>query len=391
MLELIAFASVGFLVLVWLAYPLLIAAFSKRPPSALFRSRATEPAVSVIIATRDDEEAVRDRVANCLESTYDLARLEIVIGVDARRGPRAAVDMTSRCCSDAFLGRCIVVGGDDPGGKAATLNAAVRASHGEILVFTDTHQRFDRDAIRQLVRSLQDPRVGASSGSLELPRVSGGRSVIDRYWRMERWLRRCEARVHSCVGVTGAIWAMRRSLWSPLPADVILDDVYTPMRLVLSGYRIAFVESAVAMETRSVGVRHEYRRKVRTLTGISQLLVMLPALLVPKRNPIWAQFIFHKVLRLLTPYWVLAVAIWGAVLIGPWLASHPEVVAAGVIPAMVACCYSGGRRALGRVGGVAFSVFMMQAAVVVATVNGVRRRWDVWTDASGIPDGELGS
>ena len=213
---------------------------------------------------------------------------------------------------------------------------------------------------------------------MELPQ-SGTRSVVGRYWLLERWLRRCEARVHSSVGVTGAIWALRHNLWKPLPASLILDDVYTPMRVVLEGYRVAFVESARAVETRLVAVRQEYRRKLRTLTGVTQLLVMLPKVLVPSRNPIWAQFMCHKLLRLLTPYWVLAVMIWIASLAMPWLIANPGVALAGTVPLAAGSLHTSVRRAMRRAGKGVVSVAMIQAAVVVATINGFRRRWDVWS------------
>ena len=78
------------------------------------------------------------------------------------------------------------------------------------------------------------PGVGAASGRLELAAGANAPSLPLRlYWSLERWLRRREADVHSAVGVTGAIYAMRRELWTPLPAGLILDDLYVPMRLVL--------------------------------------------------------------------------------------------------------------------------------------------------------------
>ena len=377
MIELIAVVSIGALIVVWLGYPLLIAGLARRRHDAMEGERSPEPTVSVIIATRDDPEAIRARIANCAESTYDPAKIEIIIGIDPRRAS-AKHDVSALCATASSFGRCTVVLGDEPGGKAATLNAAVRASRGEVLIFTDTHQRFDPDAIPHFVSLLEDPRVGASSGSLELP-PSGKRSVVGRYWLLERWLRRCEARVHSSVGVTGAIWALRRNLWKTLPASLILDDVYTPMRVVLEGYRVAFVESARAVETRLVAVRQEYRRKLRTLTGVTQLLVMLPRVLLPRRNPIWAQFMCHKLLRLLTPYWVLAVMIWIASLAMPWLIANPDVALGGTIPLAAGSLLAPARRVMKRAGNGVISVALLQAAAVVAVINGFRRRWDVWS------------
>jgi hypothetical protein len=179
------------------------------------------------------------------------------------------------------------------------------------------------------------------------------------------------------VGATGAIWAMRRTLWAPLPPGLILDDVYAPMRVVLAGHRVAFVDDARAVDVRSVERASEYRRKVRTLTGNIQLCVWLPRLLVPLRNPIWLQFVFHKLLRLLTPYWLIIVLAWGVAAALQRTGAYPAVAALGALALVVALLAPRARPFL-IVRQAAVWGLVLQAAIVVATMNGFRRRWDVW-------------
>jgi cellulose synthase/poly-beta-1,6-N-acetylglucosamine synthase-like glycosyltransferase len=374
----IALTSFGSLLAVWVIYPLVMAALAARRRPLPVPTNYAAPIVSVVIATRDDAHATRSRIADCARYEYDPAKLEVVVAVDRQCGRVLARDLSVAGDPELLLPQCTVVLGDEPGGKAATLNAAVRACRGSIVVFTDTHQRFEPDAIRHLVGSLQDPHVGASSGSLEVPHASGTSRLLEHYWLFERWLRRCEAKTYSSVGVTGAIWAMRRSLWAPLPAHLILDDLYTPMRLVLNGSRVGFDEGARAIETRRLGMRQEYRRKVRTLTGVIQLCAWLPEVLSPNRNPVWLQFIFHKLLRLLTPYWLLAIVVWAAVGAGGWLLANPRAAFALATASAVASLYGRGRSVIRKAWGSVKSGLVLQAAVVVATVNGIRRRWDVW-------------
>jgi hypothetical protein len=152
------------------------------------------------------------------------------------------------------------------------------------------------------------------------------------------------------------------------------------MRVVLRGCRVAFAEHARAYETRRIAMRQEYRRKVRTLTGVIQLCAWMPAVLLPFRNPIWPQFVCHKLLRLLTPYWVLAIIAWGAALGAGWLLDHPfATLGLALVAPLIVYDYRRSRRSLARRAyGVVSSLLLLQAAVVVATVNGVRRRWDVW-------------
>src|SRR5690606_9508915 len=203
----------------------------------------------------------------------------------------------------------------------------------EVLVFTDSYQRFEPDAIARLVAALGDARFGVVSGSLALPgEFTGQLSLVERYWLMERRLREAEARTASTVGVTGAIYALRRNEWKPLPAGLILDDLFGPMRIALSGKRVGFVPDARATDVRSAQPEREYSRKVRTLTGNFQLCAWLPSVLVPWKNPIWFRFVWHKLMRLATPY--LTVALAASVLLALWI-WEPVAVTVAIVAAVV--------------------------------------------------------
>jgi len=159
---------------------------------------------------------------------------------------------------------------------------------------------------------------------------------------------------------------------------LILDDVYVPMRVVLDGWRVGFTERARATDVRRFAPRQEYRRKVRTLTGVIQLCAWLPAVLVPLRNPIWLQFVMHKLLRLLTPYLVIGMGV-GAL---GWLSAQMDwrshglaaLAAAGLFGALIAAVPRARRIVKTQVRW----MWALQSSVVAATINGLRGRWDVW-------------
>ena len=367
----VALISTLAILVIWFGYPLVVAglaAFVGRRPKEIAPS---EKRLSVIIATLDSAEVIRARVDDIMAAEYPGELIQVVIGLDQR----GSVAPDSLGFTDP---RVRAVAGDAPGGKAATLNAAVRAATGEILVFSDAAQRFAPGAIRRLVAALADPRLGAVSGALQIGRDGKTATLAERYWRFEKWLREREARVHSTVGVTGAVYAMRRECWHPLPAGLILDDVYAPMHLVLRGYRVGFEPGATAYDDRRFPPAQEYRRKARTLTGVVQLCIWLPEILVPWRNPIWAQFLFHKLLRLATPY-LLLLAVFGA---GGWLVLEAETTRpwlGGVVLAGIVAMCSAAVAAIPRLRQAAAMALAMQMAVVRATVNGLRGHWDVWS------------
>ncbi|MEO7963453.1 MAG: glycosyltransferase [Gemmatimonadaceae bacterium] len=360
-------------VAIWIGYPLVIAAMASRGSQA--QKSATSPArrqVSVIIATRDEPAVIEARVADMLASDYPRELLEVVVGTD-RSGTQTPEQIAARLrpLSSAIQ----VVAGDEPGGKASTLNAAVARATGELLVFTDSAQRFAPDTIRLLVEALEDERFGAVSGALHTGGAGGG-GLADHYWRYEKWLRLNEARVHSTVGVTGAVYAMRRSCWQALPSGLILDDVYGPMDLVLRGYRVGFRPDARAYDDRRFPAAQEFRRKARTLTGVVQLCAWLPGVLVPWRNPIWLQFVFHKLLRLTTPYFLVVGAIAGAAWLATLLvAAAPAVLWGALASVALVMLFAVTNR---RMREAITMVVAMQGAVVRATVNGLRGEWDVW-------------
>jgi len=128
--------------------------------------------------------------------------------------------------------------------------------------------------------------------------------------------RRSESRVWSTLGATGAIYALRRSLWRPLPATTLLDDVLAPMRAVLGGYRMVFDERAIAFDGASKDAAAEARRKTRTLAGNYQILALEPRLLLPVANPVWIQYVSHKVGRLIVP-WVLVALFCASATLAP--------------------------------------------------------------------------
>jgi cellulose synthase/poly-beta-1,6-N-acetylglucosamine synthase-like glycosyltransferase len=113
-------------------------------------------------------------------------------------------------------------------------------------------------------------------------------------------VRKLESASGSVVGVTGAIYAIRREFYREMPPGTILDDVFIPMNVARMGKRVVFLPTAVAHDRLSSQRGKEFSRKVRTLTGNYQLLRLSPWLL-STANPLLFRFLSHKVLRLASP------------------------------------------------------------------------------------------
>ena len=185
------------------------------------------------------------------------------------------------------------------------------------------------------------------------------------YWRYEKWIRKLHSGIDSVLGATGAIYAMRRHLARPLPTGTLLDDMLMPLRAFLDGYRIVFVPEARAYDTQA-DLRGEFRRKVRTQAGVYQLISLCPELF-GFRNRMLFDFLSHKIVRLVSPWILLAmlVAAWFL----PW--PLPLIVTAGAcVPVVLGLAdpFIGGPALLKKVSAAArtFLVLMWAATCAVS-------------------------
>src|SRR5262245_24073251 len=330
--------SVAIVAYVYVGYPLALRAWARLRPRhvRVHPSDVVLPSISIVIAARNEGRRLVARVDNLIGLDYPADKRQIIVVSDGSTDD--TLDAMAR------LGGAVETVSVPAGGKALALNAGVTRARHEIVVFADARQAFDRAALRELTAPFADPSVGGVTGELllvdaESPCRRGGRDrrAVDRrraarpdaldrrtddrrrtvrsaiadgvglYWKYEKQIRRFESAVDSTLGATGAIYAIRRSLFRPLPADTLLDDVLTPMRVVLGGYRVVFNERARAFDRAASDADTEARRKVRTLAGNYQILTLEPRLLLPWQNRVWLQYVSHKIGRLVVPYALLAI------------------------------------------------------------------------------------
>jgi cellulose synthase/poly-beta-1,6-N-acetylglucosamine synthase-like glycosyltransferase len=360
----------------WVGYPALVALLARWRPAPPVRKAPITPAVSIVIAVHNEEDCIEAKLAGCLALDYPADRLEVVVASDG------SDDRTDALVPGFAPGRVRLVR-LPRSGKAAALNAGVAQARGEILVLTDAREELEPDALRALVENFGDPQVGAASGELHLrlrENPEGGEG-LGLYWRYEKAIRRAESTFDSTVGVTGALWALRRELHVPLDPQTILDDVALPMEIVLAGFRVVFEPGARAYDMISDAPRREYQRKNRTLAGNYQLLALRPALLDPRRNRLFFQFVSHKLARLVVPWCLLALLATSASLArgGGWLYTSALLAQLGFY-ALAVCGWLRSRYGHGpRFLDPAYSLVLLHLAAIAGLFSflggGYRRGW----------------
>jgi cellulose synthase/poly-beta-1,6-N-acetylglucosamine synthase-like glycosyltransferase len=293
---------------VFVGYPVWMWLLARIRPLPV-RKRAVTPTVTVVICVHDGARYLRAKFANLRALDYPRENIDIVMACDG--------------CHDATAALARHLGGPTVRvlefahrrGKAACLNDAIALATGEVLLLTDVRQKLSPTALRELVANLADPDVGAVSGELHMENVNTGFAKgVDAYWRYEKLIRQAESQSGSTIGVTGALYAMRRELFQPLPPGTVLDDVLIPMRIAAKGKRVVFESRALAWDKPSQRPAEERKRKIRTLAGNYQLVQLAPWLIDPWTNPLWFRFVSHKILRLLAPWMIMLLALTTAAL-----------------------------------------------------------------------------
>jgi cellulose synthase/poly-beta-1,6-N-acetylglucosamine synthase-like glycosyltransferase len=367
----------------WIAFGLLFYVYVGYPAVAALRARLTtrpdrraaiEPAVSIVVVAYNEAELIERRIENLLALDYPSDRLEIVVGSDGSTD--STVERARRY--EQFGVKVRAFG--TRRGKPAVLNALAPTVNGEIVLFADARQRFETGTLRALVANFADPQVGAVSGQLVLRPVEGAATAghgAAFYWRYEKFIRLAESRADSTVGATGAIYAIRRGLFEPIPDDTLLDDMLVPLRIVRRGYRVLFEPAALAYDCTSATAGQEFARKARTIAGNFQLLSRERWLFNPFRNRLWFEAVSHKALRLSLPLLHAALFAANVAAAGAWpyqwlLAGQVAFYAAAIAGAVQR---HGGRRFIGFT--VPYMLCLLSWATIVGFVRFVTNRQPV--------------
>jgi cellulose synthase/poly-beta-1,6-N-acetylglucosamine synthase-like glycosyltransferase len=297
----------GLVVYAYAGYPLLIWCLSRvlgrraEPPSM---DDEELPTVSLVLAAYNEEAVIEDRLRNALSMDYPAEKYEVIVGSDGSNDRTA--DQVRQ-----FADRGVRLPDYAQNrGKASVLNETIAEVRSEIVLLSDANTHIDPAAARALVRWFRDPQVGAVVGRLVLVDAATGRNADGLYWKYETFLKRCEGRLGALLGANGAIYALRRDLYVPIPPGTIVDDFVIPLLAKLrTGCRIIYDCEAIAVEETAPDLGAEFHRRARIGAGGFQSIGMLWRLLDPRRGWVAFTFLSHKILRWLCPFFLIGALI----------------------------------------------------------------------------------
>lgn len=257
------------------------------------------PTVSLLISAFNEEAVIERKIQNILEIDYPKDKLEVLIGDDG------SADKTAEIIARYKDQGITLVKAPQNAGKAAMLNRLQKIATGEILVFCDANTMFFPNVVRKLVDPFKDKKIGCACGHLILSDKSG--SVLGQgessYWDLESEIKKFEGILDRLIGGNGALYAIRKNLYSELPIKKsVMDDFYITTKILQKGFYCTFIASAIGTEQTSKESAGEFRRKVRIgRANFNYLLSYLP-LLNPFRPLLAYLFFSHKILRWFSPH-----------------------------------------------------------------------------------------
>ena len=308
MLELIALLSCAAMAYHHAAYPLLLHALARKTalePAVQPPMDAAQPDVTILVPAYQESRRIREKIRNLAALDYPHDKMRIIIACDGCTDPtvqnaRDAVSALNASGATPSSLNIQIVEHQDNRGKVAVLNEAITADSSEIVVLTDVSSRVAPDALARLARWFSDPDVAIACGRYKIP--AGAQPGEHAYWAYQNALKELEAATAAPMGVNGAFYGLRRSLWAPLPTDTINDDFVLPMRMVAAGGKIA-LDSSIEIEELEASSRvQDLRRRVRLGAGNLQQIFMCRSLLDFSRPGLAFVFASGKGLRALAPF-----------------------------------------------------------------------------------------
>ena len=268
------------------------------------------PGVSIIVPAYNEEKVLPSKIENLLGLDFPKERLQVIFVSDG------STDRTNAILQSIEAENFELILLNERKGKANALNQAIGRARSPVLVFCDASTLFEADAVKKLVRHFSDPNVGAVCGAVRYQATAEAQQTEGVYWKYESALRMMEARLGAILNASGAIYALRRECYLPVPQSTLLEDFVIPMRARKLGFSVLYDPEAVALEFPASTVSGEFTRRVRLAVGSFRAFGDLVR--VPWRGFTPFALLSHKLLRWLVPFFAVGLLVTNFALMRIW-------------------------------------------------------------------------
>ncbi len=271
------------------------------------------PRVSVVMAAYNEESVIEEKILSILASNYPTNKIEILIGSDNSTDNTNKIIVGLAKKNEAvklFLLK-------ERHGKAKIINKLTKVATTEIVILTDANVMFLPHTIYELVKHYKNDDIGLVGGNILNPEhAKTGISFQEKsYLINENKIKFLEGTIYGCmIGAFGGCYSIRKELYSPVPENFFMDDFFITMSVLAKQKKAINELKATTTEDVSNLISEEFRRKIRISIGNFQNLGAFSQLLLPMYKGVAFCFLSHKVLRWLTPFFMLFVLLSGIML-----------------------------------------------------------------------------
>jgi len=305
-MQIIFWMCLGLITYTYLIYPALVMVLARIFSKPTRIADEFLPPVSMVISAYNEQEVLAKKIKNCLALEYPPEKIDYLIGSDG------STDETNSILENNPHPRLRIFYFEERRGKSAVLNDLVPEAEGEIVIFSDANSIYQPDAVKLLSRHFSDSSVGGVCGKLNLLNPSGspGGEGEGLYWAFENKIKQAEGSLQSVISANGAIFAVRKALFQPLPTrKPINDDLMITLQILRQRQLVVFEAAAVAEESTSPDMESEFIRKARIAALNFNALPDLLPLLNPRYGFSALALFSHKLLRWFVPAFALGMLI----------------------------------------------------------------------------------
>jgi cellulose synthase/poly-beta-1,6-N-acetylglucosamine synthase-like glycosyltransferase/peptidoglycan/xylan/chitin deacetylase (PgdA/CDA1 family)/spore germination protein YaaH len=276
----------------------------RRPPPAV--PPDFQPSITVIVPAYNEEKVIEHTIRSVLASDYPSMR---IIVVDDGSRDRTTEVVREKFAREIASNKILLLTKPN-GGKADSLNHALKQSEDEIYVGIDADTVIAPSAISRLVPHFADPRIGAVAGNAKV----GNRVNLWTRWQALEYItsQNFERRALNVFGavsvVPGAIGAWRTAAVrgaGGYPTDTVAEDADLTMSLLKNGWRVVNEDRAVAYTEAPTTANGLMRQRFRWSFGILQAVWKHRSAMLKRSRLGWIALpnivIFQIVLPLLSP------------------------------------------------------------------------------------------
>ena len=264
-----------------------------------------ELTVTILLTVFNEGDNVVEKITDLLKQDYPREKLTILVASDG------STDNTDQLVQDYQHPQVQLFRPQLRQGKSDTQNQAIATIDTDIVLFTDCDTRFKAGFIKELMKPFREKSVGCTSGLLLFRNAKNSNiaSSQSRYWNYELQIRELESQLGILAVATGACMAVRLNLFKAF-SKTYGEDCIVPLDTVLAGYWVKHVKTAIAYDKTPETQRTEFKARVRMTLRNWQGTWSRADLLNPLKYPGYAFSLWsHKILRWLTPVWLILLTI----------------------------------------------------------------------------------